>query len=162
MPIYEFYCSRCHMLFNFYSRRINTEARPLCPKCETTRLSRQMSRFAVLRGLKEEDDSGLPDIDDSKLEKAMAALAHEAEHMNEDDPRQAAQLMRKLTDMTGLELGAGMQEALRRMEAGEDPEQIEEELGDILEEEDPFAVQGRKAVTPRRRPPQKDETLYEL
>lgn len=162
MPIYEFYCQHCHMLFDFYSRRINTEARPLCPKCETTRLRRQMSPFAVLRGRKEEDDSGLPDIDDRKLEKAMAALAQQAEHLNEDDPRQAAQLMRKLTDMTGLELGSGIQEALRRMEAGEDPDQIEAELGDILEEEDPFAPQARKGTGTRKPPPKKDDTLYEL
>ena len=33
--------------------------------------------------------------------------------------------MRKLTDVTGLKLGPGMEEALNRMEAGEDPEQVE-------------------------------------
>ena len=41
--------------------------------------------------------------------------------------------MRKLTDMTGLELGDGMQEALKRMDAGEDPDAIEAEMGDLLE-----------------------------
>ena len=35
----------------------------------------------------------------------MNMLAGEAENINEDDPRQAANLMRKLTDMTGMELG---------------------------------------------------------
>jgi len=50
------------------------------------------------------------------MEKAMQTLASEAESINEEDPRQAANLMRKLTDMTGLELGPGMTEALRRME----------------------------------------------
>ena len=62
----------------------------------------------------------------------MHMLAGEADKMNEDDPKQAANLMRKLSDMTGFELGEGMDEALRRMEKGEDHEQIEAELGDIL------------------------------
>ena len=37
----------------------------------------------------------------------MNLLAGEAENINEDDPKQAAQLMRKLTHMTGMELGPG-------------------------------------------------------
>ena len=67
----------------------------------------------------------LPDLDESKMEKAMNLLAKEAEKINEEDPRQAENLMRKLSDMTGLNLGPGMEEALTRMEAGEDPEKIE-------------------------------------
>jgi len=121
-----------------------------------------MSLFAVVRGYKEDQEDGLPDIDETKLEKAMSALASEAERINEDDPKQAAQLMRKLTDMTGLELGSGMEEALRRMEAGEDPEQIEAEMGDLLEDEDSITFQGQKKSGRRKRPPLKDETLYEL
>jgi putative FmdB family regulatory protein len=162
MPIYEFYCPECHMVFSFFSRTINTEKIPPCPKCNRPKLDRQMSSFAVLRGAKEDQDDGLPDIDESKLEKAMTALASEAERINEDDPKQAAQLMRKLTHMTGLELGGGMEEALRRMEAGEDPEQIEAEMGDLLEEEDPLMFQGQKKSSTKKRPPRKDETLYEL
>lgn len=162
MPIYEFYCSQCHMIFNFYSRTVNTEKRPPCPKCGREELDRQMSPFSVLRGAKEDQENGLPDIDESKLEKAMSALASEAQRMNEDDPRQAAQLMRKLTQMTGLELGSGMEEALRRMEAGEDPEQIEAEMGDLLEDEDAPFLQAQPKSAHRKAPPRKDETLYEL
>jgi putative FmdB family regulatory protein len=162
MPIYEFYCGLCHMIFNFYSRRINTDKQPLCPRCGRTKLTRRMSAFAVIRGLKEDGEAGLPDINEGKLEQAMAALSGEAEHLSEDDPRQAAQLMRKLTEMTGLKLGSGMEEALRRMESGEDPEQIEAEMGDLLEGEDPFLVGGDKGASRRTRPPRKDETLYEL
>ncbi len=162
MPIYEFYCPQCHVVFNFFSRTINTDKIPPCPKCNRPKLERQMSSFAVLRGVKEDQEEGLPDIDESKLEKAMTALASDAERINEDDPRQAAQLMRKLTHMTGLELGTGMEEALRRMEAGEDPEQIEAEMGDLLEEEDPLVFQGQKKLATKKRPPRKDDTLYEL
>jgi hypothetical protein len=129
-----------------------------------------LSPFVTLRRTKGRDDDTdegdlpFPDLDEDRLERAMTALAQEAEHLDEDDPRQAAQLMRKLSDMTGLQLGPAMQEALDRMEAGEDPEQIEEELGDQLEEEDPFSPSSpsRKGPRTRRRPPKRDDTLYFL
>jgi hypothetical protein len=57
-----------------------------------------------------------------------------------------------------------MDEALRRMEKGEDPEQIEAELGDILEEEDPFSLLAKKAksIKTKHKEPLRDETLYDL
>jgi hypothetical protein len=65
--------------------------------------------------------------------------------------------------MTGMELGPSMEEALSRMEKGEDPEQVEAEMGDLLESEDPFLLPGKKGGFPRkRRPPKRDETLYDL
>jgi putative FmdB family regulatory protein len=162
MPIYEFYCKDCHTIFNFFSSTVNTEKRPTCPKCRKQTLDRQMSSFAVLRGAKEENDMDMPDIDESKLEKAMGMLAKGAENMDEEDPRQAANLMRQLSDMTGLDMGPGMEEALKRMEAGEDPEKIEAEMGDLLEEEPPFELRSKRGARPRRGAPFKDETLYEL
>ena len=162
MPIYEFYCPECHMIFNFFSKSINTEKKPNCPRCGKIELDRRMSVFASPRNQGDEDDAPLPDIDESKMEKAMNLLAREAEHMDENDPKQAANLMRKLTDMTGLNLGSGMEEALRRMEAGEDPEAIEAEMGDLLEGEEPFALGKKPLSGVRYRPPDVDDTLYDL
>lgn len=162
MPIYEFYCQNCHMIFNFFSSTVNTEKRPLCPKCKKKRLTRQMSTFSTLRGRGEEEDMPLPDMDESKMTEAMNLLAREAEHVDENDPRQAANLMRKLTDMTGLDLGPGMEEALRRMQNGEDPEQIEAEMGDLLEEEEPLTPKEKSSRTPKKRPPGVDDKLYYL
>ena len=163
MPIYEFYCKDCHMIFNFFSRSINTEKRPICPKCGKLKLDRQMSIFSTGRNLKEGDEeTPMPDMDESKMEQAMNLLAKEADHMDENDPRQAANLMRKLTDMTGLNLGPSMEEALKRMEAGEDPEQIEADMGDLLEEEEPFSLKEKSAKLLKSRPPKKDDRLYDL
>jgi hypothetical protein len=94
----------------------------------------------------------------------MGLLAAEAEKIREDDPRQAVQLMRRLTEVTGVSLGSAMEEALARLERGEDPEAIEAEMGELLEEE-PFVVtdQTLKGTARRReRPPDVDDTLYEL
>ena len=104
----------------------------------------------------------MPDMDEAQMERAMNTLAKESEHMDENDPRQAANLMRKLTDMTGLDLGPGMEEALSRMEAGEDPEKIEQEMGDLLEGEEPFDFKRKSYKAPKKRPPKVDEKLYYL
>jgi len=164
MPIYEFYCPDCNMLFNFFSRTINTSKRPACPRCKVCILDRQMSAFAFTGKAKETPDGDDLPIDEGKMEQAMQMLASEADRIDEDDPRQAANLMRKLTDMTGMELGAGMQEALQRMEHGEDPEQVEAEMGDLLEGEDPFILPGKKGKggTTAETPPSRDDTLYDL
>lgn len=162
MPIYEFYCQECHMIFNFFSKSVNTEKRPLCPRCQKIELERRVSLFATPRNRGEEEEGPMPDLDESKMERAMSLLAREAEHVDEDDPRQAANLMRKLTDMTGLNLGPGMEEALRRMEAGEDPEKIEAEMGDILEEEEPFGFKEKTVRLSKNRPPTIDQKLYDL
>jgi hypothetical protein len=74
-----------------------------------------------------------------------------------------ASLMRKFTDKTGINLGDSMEEAISRLEAGEDPEQIEREMGDLLGSEDDFGLEAlKKKVVTGRKKPLHDETLYEL
>jgi len=162
MPIYEFYCKDCNTLFNFFSRSVNTKKRPICPKCKETKLERQMSTFARLTGAKEGSDLDDLPVDESKMEKAMNMLAREAEGISEDDPRQAVDLMRKLSDAAGIGFGPGMEEALSRMEAGEDPEQVEADMGDLLNEEEPFILGAKRGRKARRVEPLVDKTLYEL
>ncbi len=167
MPVYEFYCPDCHMIFNFMSRRINTSKKPRCPKCGREKLDRKISLFAVSQGRKESnEDPGLPDMDETSMERAMEELAKEADRIDEEDPRQMAALMRKLYSSTGLKLGPAMDEAIQRMESGEDPDTIEQEMGDILEEEDPLLGEGGKDSLKKLRkkvlPPNVDETLYDL
>jgi putative FmdB family regulatory protein len=169
MPIYEFYCPKCNVLFNFFAKAVNTTGRPDCPKCEGKRLTRQISMFAAVGRAKEDTGDGKADddlpIDDAKMERAMESLAGEAEGLDENDPRQAARLMRKFSDMTGLEFKENMKSAIERMEAGEDPEAIEQEMGG-MEDEDPFVMPGKKEkvkVAARRRPPpRRDPKLYEM
>lgn len=165
MPIYEFYCKKCNTVYKFYSRTIDTTTVPRCPTCKRVKLERIFSSFATLS--KRDKESGpeadMPDIDESKLERAMAMIEKEAEGMDENDPAQAADLMRKLTDAAGISMGEGMEEALARMERGEDPDKIEEELGDFLGE-DSFQFESRKKKGANKTSPKPriDETLYEL
>ena len=164
MPIYEFYCQRCNTIYKFFSRTVNTEKIPDCPSCQDVKLQRTMSTFATLsrRGDESAADGELPDIDETRLEKAMAMLSREADNINEDDPRQAANLMRKLSDATGLKMGPGMEEALSRLERGEDPEQIEAEMGDLLEGDDPFIMGSKSSPSSQKKKPRRDDTIYDL
>ena len=161
MPIYEFYCSDCHTIYSFFSPRVNTEKQPACPKCEKRDLSRRVSIFAVSKGRTEDENGDLPDIDESKMERALQMMEQEAGHLDEDDPKQAARLMKKLCDSAGLDMGPGMEQAMRRLESGEDPDQIEAELGDVLENEDPFFA-SKKGGLSRLKAPAKDDTIYDL
>jgi len=172
MPIYEFYCARCHAVFSFLSRTVDTDKRPDCPDCGAPRLERRASAFAVSRGrsaavVDGESPDAAAGIDEARLGRAMEQLAREAEGVDEENPRGVARLMQRFYDSTGLQLGPGMREALRRLEAGEDPEAIEAELGDVLEQEDPLgAVEGGPdgpgTARRRSRPPRVDPTLHEL
>ena len=165
MPIYEFYCKKCNTVYKFYSRNIDTTTIPKCPGCKRVKLERIFSSFATLSKRDKEGgpDAVIPDIDETKLERAMAMIEKEAEGMDENDPTQAADLMRKLTDAAGISLGEGMEEALARMERGEDPEKIEEDLGGLLGE-DSFQFESKKKKGSRKAvsKPRVDETLYEL
>jgi putative FmdB family regulatory protein len=151
MPVYEFYCPDCHTIFNFFSRRVDTQTRPTCPVCGRPELGRQASLFAISKGRGETADEGGEDgdlpagMDEQRLMQAFASMEGELAGLDDEaDPKQAARLMRRLFDASGLKLGDGMAEAIRRMESGEDPDAIDAELGDVLAEEDPFASGGAK------------------
>lgn len=167
MPVYEFYCSDCHAIFNFLSRQVNTDKRPKCPRCGRPELDRQVSRFAISKNRPEADADGLPaGMDEAKLEQAMMALSGEMEGVDENDPKAMAKFMRRFTEMTGMNLGDEAQEAMRRLEAGGDPEQIETEMGDLFGDGDNFdGLFSKERLTGLKRrlaPPEHDETLYTM
>jgi hypothetical protein len=137
---------------------------PACPKCNRPDLERLVSRFAVGSRLGSEEgaeDTGadLP-VDASRMEHAMDALASEAEGIDENNPRETANLMRRFSALAGLKLGDKMEDAIARIEAGADPESLEQEMGDI-DEKDLFKF-GTGASPGRRAAPGRDETLYEM
>lgn len=161
MPIYEFYCNNCNTIYKFFSKVVNTEKIPHCPKCKKVKLQRQVSAFSISSGKKEEEND-LPQLDESKMERAMGMLAQEADKIDEEDPKQAAELMRKLSKTAGIKMGAGMEEALHRLEQGEDPEKIEEEIGDLLEGEEPFILESKNKKGLNKPKPKIDDTIYDL
>ena len=163
MPIYEFYCSKCHAIFNFFARSISTTKQPDCPKCGRPKLEKQVSAFSAIGNATEDDGTDDLPISEDKMERAMMQLAGEAESISEDDPRQEAQLMRRFSELTGIEYGDAMSEAIKRLEGGEDMESIEAEMGELLDgEDDPFMMPDKAGPKGKRGAPARDNTLYDL
>ena len=151
MPIYEFYCGSCHTVFSFFSQRVDTKKRPACPRCGRPKLDRQVSRFSTLGkpGADLPDDAG-GDLDEAKMEGLMESMTREAEGLDENNPRQIARMMRKMHDVTGLPLDGKAEEAIRRMEAGESPEKIEEQMGMSSARPDQTSTRRRQELDARQ------------
>jgi len=141
MPIYEFYCQDCNTVFQFFSKTVSPDKIPPCPKVATHHpLERQMSRFAMGRsGAKKETaspeagsmENGASPMDDPRVEAKMMDLMSRMEGMDENDGRAMGRMMRELSQLTGEGTDdPAMQEAIRRLEGGEDPERVEEIVGD--------------------------------
>jgi putative FmdB family regulatory protein len=173
MPIYEFYCPDCHTVYSFFSATIDTAARPDCPKCGRKELARRPSRFATLKPGRSDEPEGdgaddpFAGIDDERMERAVEALAGEFEGMDENtdpDPRQLSRVLRKFGELTGLEAGPKLREMLDRLERGEDPDRLEEELGGGDEDEDlsEFFALKKQVLGARTAKPKVDETLHFL
>jgi putative FmdB family regulatory protein len=164
MPIYEFYCHDCNVIFNFFSRKITTASVPSCPRCKREKLEKYISLFSTVSSGQEKEEDAEPhlSIDEGKMDKALKMLDKETESINSDDPKEATRLMRKLTDMMGIKMGPSMKEAFDRLEAGDDPEEVEAQMGDALEQELLAQAQFKEDTQVRRNIPYHDDTLYEL
>lgn len=168
MPIYEFYCPDCHTLYSFFADSSKVRRKPDCPECGRPQLDRRPSTFAMVKPGGGDDDAGEEDdpfagIDEHRLEGAMDSLAHEMERMGDtEDPRALGHFFRKFGEMTGLELGPKMEDAIRKMEAGEDPETIEQELEDAGDDSLDELFQMKRTALRRSRKPRVDDTLHFL
>jgi putative FmdB family regulatory protein len=140
MPIYEFACPKCCRIFSFLAKRLNPDRQPVCPKCGSQKMTKQVSQFAMTKGLPEPAAGGpaageppLPDLDDPRMARAMAEMEREMAHLDENNPKHMARLMRKMKDlMPPGTMPKEMETAIKRLEAGEDPEKIEADMGDVL------------------------------
>ena len=102
----------------------------------------------------------------------MMKLAGEMSGMDEEnpDPRALGRMMRKMMDITGEKMPEPMLEMLARMEKGEDPEKLEAEYGDVLDDNSMGDLgqgksdggKGAAGTLRRRLPPRRDPTLYEM
>jgi len=128
MPIYEYSCQDCGRRVSLLWRTFaDAESRQaVCPRCGGTHLTRLISRVAVLRS----EESHLDDLTDPG---DMAGL-------DENDPKSLARFMRKMAGETGEDLGPEFDEVVGRLEAGEDPESIENAMPDLGGAGDDFGV----------------------
>src|SRR5580658_1437051 len=100
MPIYEFACPKCRVIFSFFSQRVSPKHLPTCPKCGNKKMEKQLSNFALTRGVKEAATSGdggegagpMPDLDDARIARAMGELERDIAHIDENNPKHMAHM----------------------------------------------------------------------
>ena len=148
MPIYEYFCPDNNTVYRFFARRMGLgHTVPRCPANPAFQMQKQVSAFAITGATskaKREPGSGGGDddndgMDDPRMEHAMMEMEREMSSLDEEnpDPRQMGRLMRRMSELTGE--GGGderMEEMIRRLESGEDPDKMEEEFGDVMGEDD--------------------------
>jgi len=140
MPLYEFYCEPCHTVFTFRSTRVDTVTVPSCPTCGA-RLAREVSAFShSLRGTRCAEPGG-EGAAAERMEQVMARMGERIQTLDDEDadPREAVRAMREMASAGGLQFNSEVCEAMARIEAGEDPEKIDEAFSEVFESEHPFA-----------------------
>lgn len=107
MPIYEYECQDCHRRTSVLTTRISERVRAKCRHCNSRRMTRLMSRFAMPKSEEQRMDSL---SDPSKLGD-----------LDENDPRSVARLMKKMGKEMGEEFsGDDFDQAIDEMESNGD------------------------------------------
>lgn len=94
----------------------------------------------------------------------MDVLSREHETMDHDDPNHAVYVIRRLHEIANVPLSEKAQETMRRLEAGECPDRIEQEIGNFWWDDDSlFGEQGRlRNLTHKLLPPSIDGGLHDM
>src|SRR3954469_9039819 len=140
MPIYEYYCPDNHTIYQFFAKTLaQGQTTPKCPDNPKFRLQKMVSNFAVTSGGKKSDDTGGDasgadqgsgdSAEDAKMEAAMGAMEKEFANVDENDPREMGRMMRRMSELTGEKIDGEMEEVVRKLEEGADPDSLEEQLG---------------------------------
>jgi hypothetical protein len=137
MPIYEYYCPQNHTVYQFYAKTLaQGKTAPKCPDNPRFKVQKMMSTFAVTSGGR--SDEALPPAapggaetgpEDARMEAAMGAMEKEFSNVDENDPRAMGRMMRRMAEMTGEKIDGEMEEVVRKLEEGADPESLEEQMG---------------------------------
>ncbi len=138
MPIYEYYCPDNHRIYQFYAKTLaQGRTIPKCPDNPEYRMQKLVSAFAVVGKRKGESaggEDGPAPVDpgsgtDPKMDAAMAAMEQEFANVDENDPRAMGRMMRRMSEVTGEKIDGEMEEVVRKLEEGADPDSLEEQFG---------------------------------
>lgn len=117
MPSYEFRCLNCRRRFDIFMKYSEYGSQPvICPHCKSENVQRKIGRIRVARS----DDSRMENMADPS---SLAGL--------EDDPKALGRMMREMSRESGEDMGPEFDEVIGRLEAGQDPGEIEKDLPDL-------------------------------
>jgi putative FmdB family regulatory protein len=142
MPIYEYRCPDCQRRVSLFFRSVSAAtagaADAACPHCQGRRLQRLVSRVSYIRAGNLGDNpnvGGVTTAEDLQDENAYGGYDSDPEGfkqmldgVDEDDPRSVARWARDMQRQTGEDLGPEFDSALTRIESGEDPYRVMDEM----------------------------------
>lgn len=170
MPIYEYYSPDNNRIYQFYAKTLaQGRTPPPCPDNPRFRMRKVLSAFSVggTAGKIEGDGeapAGVPD--DAKVEAAMGAMEREFAGVDENDPKAMGRMVRRMSEITGEKIGGDMEEMVRKLEEGADPDSLEEQLGGGPADGDAGSPAGAQAARRVRRAarggPTRDPKLYDF
>ena len=184
MPIYEYYCPDNHTIYQFYAKTVaQGQTVPRCPDNPKFRMRKLVSAFAITSGGKKDESAekpadapGADPAEDAKMEAAMNAMESEFAGIDENDPKAMARVMRRMSEITGEKIDGDMEEVVRKLEEGADPDSLEDHLGGGEEGggmDDPYGggmeaggaekdpKEPRHRFRARRLAPRRDPKLYD-
>jgi len=117
MPSYPYRCLNCRKRFEVFMSYSEYGTQPVyCPHCKSDQVQRRIVRIRVARS----EESQLESLaDPSNLEGL------------EDDPKALGRMMRRMSREMGEDMGPEFDEVIDRLEKGQSPEEIEEDLPDL-------------------------------
>ena len=116
MPVFDYRCRDCRRRSTKLFKTFAAVHTPPCPHCGSDRLERLLSRITIVRSGAADDDPGHDDF--AGMDAAMEGL-------ETGDPRSLAHMARHMSEEMGEDLPDEFEPMLRRMEAGEMPDDAE-------------------------------------
>lgn len=181
MPIYEYYSPDTNRIYSFFAKTLaQGRQTPKCPDNPKARMVKLISGFSIGGRAKDEPataPSASDAAEDARMEAAMKEMEGSMASIDENDPRALARMMRRMSELAGERLDEPMEEAVRKLEEGADPDALEEEMGGLFGDDsgEPGAPghdapadakkgeprEGRAKFKVRRPPPTRDPKLYD-
>lgn len=117
MPAYEYRCTDCRKKFEIFMTYAEYGTREIsCPHCASSEVQRRIGRIRVARSDHDRMESM---ADPSRLGNL------------DEDPRSLGKMMREMRSELGENMGPEFDEVVSRLEKGQTPDQIEQELPDL-------------------------------
>lgn len=114
MPNYDFNCRNCGQKFTlFFTFAEYGKRKAVCPFCKSENTIRRIGRIRIARS----DESHMDDLADGENLDRL-----------EDDPRAMGKMLRKMKSEMGEDAGPEFDEVVGRLESGQSPQEIEDNM----------------------------------
>lgn len=124
MPNYDYFCQNCqHGFAKYISYSDYGKTTVPCPKCGSREVERSIMQIRISKS----EESRLENFEGASSFNDLAAM--------EKNPQALGRMMRKMGSELGEEMGSEFNEVVDRLESGQAPEEIEQDLPEIADQD---------------------------